>query len=471
MSSGRVSGRQLVTRPPIVPSSFDKLQPDRFDQFLLSYEDEDDENFRYKLHVLDINLLATTNIAYATAVFLIPAGREGEYMFSSKNGLASIAESAKCARMIAVSFGRHHVFESQQLVQEELTFVVQLLSRQGKFLPSYTQINNEKDIPFMALDGLGKRRVVAEGQSELSGKYIVEQVQADAQQVRRLYFLDNPFLIQTEVVMKELEGGVYVVDQAHAAFDYHKAVVAGLLALVDSLNHGMLIGLGGGGFVNFLHHVSPDCKITAVELDPAIVAIAKQNFGLDSPSLQGVLVLKIGDGLAIGVEGAEVSTAEKRIMLPPESLSFIVVDVDTKDKTVGMSCPPVSFLDQGYLEQLATLLVPSGVLAINVSARDPSLLNVACSSVKKVFSTVFFSKKNTHEDINVVLLATQCDSASVNDGPFQNLDVRTGDELRLFAHNLSIWTGDSQVGGEIVNNKTRKKKSKSNKRKGGGKHR
>jgi hypothetical protein len=103
MSSGRVSGRQLVSRPPIVPSSFDKLQRDRFDQFLLYYEDDND-NFRFKLTILDRPILATTKITYATAVFLVPAGREGEYMFSSKRGLESISESAACARLIAGAF-------------------------------------------------------------------------------------------------------------------------------------------------------------------------------------------------------------------------------------------------------------------------------------------------------------------------------------------------------------------------------
>lgn len=100
MSSSRVSGRQLVARPPIVPSSFDKLKPGRFDTFHLFYED-DDANFRYRLHVLDRSVLPTTILSYATAVFLIPAGRESEYMFSSIRGLESILESARCARLIA----------------------------------------------------------------------------------------------------------------------------------------------------------------------------------------------------------------------------------------------------------------------------------------------------------------------------------------------------------------------------------
>ena len=123
----------------------------------------------------------------------------------------------------SVSFGRHHEFKNQQEVQEELTFAVQILSRQGSFLPSYTKLSNSPDIPFMALDGLGNRHVVAEGESEHSGKYIVEQVEVEGRMMRRLFFLNNPFLIQTEVAMREQGNDIYVVDPTYAAFDYHKA--------------------------------------------------------------------------------------------------------------------------------------------------------------------------------------------------------------------------------------------------------
>jgi hypothetical protein len=103
MSSGEVSGRQLVSRPPIVPSSLDKLRTDRFDSFHLFYEDQS-EDFRYKLTVVDREVLPTTRILYAMAVFLIPAGREGEYMFSSEQGLRSILESSGSARLVAGRF-------------------------------------------------------------------------------------------------------------------------------------------------------------------------------------------------------------------------------------------------------------------------------------------------------------------------------------------------------------------------------
>ena len=122
----------------------------------------------------------------------------------------------------------HAVKVDQQAVQEELTFVIQVLARQGNFLPKANRLVNTQAIPFMAVDGVGKRNVIAQGETVFSGKYIVEQVEADGQQVRRLYFLDNPFVIQSEVILTslakdEISTTAISVDKSKAAFEYHKA--------------------------------------------------------------------------------------------------------------------------------------------------------------------------------------------------------------------------------------------------------
>jgi hypothetical protein len=230
---------QLVARPPIHPNMFDCLDPHRNDAIFLYREGDiistssggatinaSSPNYRYKLLVVDRIVVPSTRLSYATAVFLIPAGRETEFLFSSKQGLRSIAESAQTARLIAVSFGRMHCFASQQAVQEELTFVVQLLGKQGRFLKA-NQLANMQAIPFMALDGIGKRNILIQGESEVSGKYLVEQVTAGGQQVRRLYFMNNPFVIQSEVVLSLQQENTTIaavsVDKSQAAFEYYKS--------------------------------------------------------------------------------------------------------------------------------------------------------------------------------------------------------------------------------------------------------
>ena len=234
-------------------------------------------------------------------------------------------------------------------------------------------------------------------------------------------------------------------------------VVAGLLALLPSLDSGMLIGLGGGGLVNFLHHIAPSCTLTAVELDPVVADIAQRYFGLDEPFMREFLTVRIGNGLEIDVEGID---AAEQMAIPAESLSFIVIDVDTKDSSVGMSCPPVSFLELNYLQRLAALMVPSaGVLAINVSARDPLLLEFACSRVAEIFSNVYISKQHNNDDINVVVLATHSEKPPAIDG-----SLKVDEDLLLIAQGITSWKETSQVG-----DKTGRKKKKSKSR--GGKKR
>ena len=391
---------ELVARPAINPISFQTLNVNRLDHIDLFFENQT-EHYRYRLTVVDRPVLPTSNLIHASAVVLVPAGREGEYVFSSHKGLLQLAESANCARVIAVAFGRHHTFESQTAVQDELTYVVQALSQQGRFLPPdlLKRHTGNLSIPFMALDGIGSRNVLAEGDTSVSGKYLIEQVRAGDKIVRRLYFMSNPFVIQSEVaICKD------VVNRSFLAFDYHKQMAAGILAL-SSMNDvtpaGMVIGLGGGGLVNFLVHVLENLHLTVVELDGSVVKIAEKYFGYEPTEKVST---RIGDGLTVTGDMEYVGG----IHLPLSSLDFIAIDVDSKDTSVGMSCPPVTFVDHSYLSTLKGLLRENGLLVINVSARDPEMFQLVETNVRKVFESVFLSSGDTddeRQDVNLVVFA------------------------------------------------------------------
>jgi len=474
MSDAGHQTHQLVARPPIHTPSFEKLKPERSDEIFLYYEEEPDD-YRYKLTIVDRSLLPSTTLQYATAVFLIPAGRESEYMFS-RAGLNAIAQSAQTARLIAVSFGRKHTFLTQQFVQEELTFPVQVIARQGKFLPqSHSQLQTRKDIPFMALDGIGKRSVLVEDESKLSGSYIVEQVQVDERQVRRLYFMDNPFLIQTEVSLKQDN----TVDKTYAAFDYHKSMAAGIVALgCGELERGLMIGLGGGGLVNFLETLLPTTKLTVIELDPDVVKVAKEYFGVDDSRLNHI---RVGDGLkvcAMGEQSLSDYSDNDMIPFPAKSMSFLAIDVDSKDAMKGMSCPPQAFVEIDYLRQVAHLLSQDGVLVINVSARDPAMLQLVCRNVKAVFSSILLSNQEDddeeREDVNVVVFAKKaaCDKLSISEltDCLEKRLQRNGSVDEIVAANLAAYLDglspwNEELSGES-SKKSNKKKTKRNKKRG-----
>ena len=110
----------------------------------------------------------------------------------------------------------------------------------------------------------------------------------------------------------------------------------------------------------------------------------------------------VGNGLEIGNK------------LPlTEQQDLLVIDVDSKDISVGMTCPPKDFVSTSYLEKIKGLV--QGVLAINVSARDPALLKQVESHLLQVYGdgNVYLSKDDSsNEDdeeaaVNVVLFAVQ----------------------------------------------------------------
>jgi hypothetical protein len=190
---------------------------------------------------------------------------------------------------------------------------------------------------------------------------------------------------------------------------------------------GILVGLGGGGLVNFLHYCLPNLILTAVELDPDVAQLATDYFGLDEPvtlSEAGRWTLRIGDGLGLRSQGTHASSdsygldelpAKSSLCFEPECISFLIIDVDSKDRSMGMSCPPQAFIETDYMQQISKILRPDGVLAMNVSARDTSLLELVCRNVANVFPSVFVSRKirdsdnidDEGGDLNVALFATR----------------------------------------------------------------
>jgi ubiquitin-conjugating enzyme E2 J2 len=485
--------RELTLHPPLDLTQLSTLEPARCHVIHLLYEGSvgaPDVDFRYRLTIVDrAKILPTTRLQYATAMVLIPAGRESEYLWKSKRGLQQVAESAQCARLIAVALGRPAIndssaqsYGSTQDIQEELTDIVRMIACQGQFLTSrlHAKLREAKEIPFLAVHGLGDRNVLARGTSALSGDYIVEECQSGNandgdRYVRRLYFMSNPYVIQSEVGLVLPPAGsaspaggneLRQVDRAYVGFEYYQTLAAGILAYsmspvqsnggsdeADSTLSqvsGLLIGLGGGGLVNYFDYLTPisfsgtagasstlSHYLIVIELDPCVRDVAVEYFGLAvGPNVD----VRIGDGLSVGLlpspsEKADVQ-AQDHLQFPPASFDWIALDVDSKDSSVsaltgrrfpylrscadfcccqvGMSCPPLSFVEISYLSKLKALLRPTGILAINVVARNPDMLSMVCRNVKKVFACVVLSSKKEEDDgeeddenVNIILLALQ----------------------------------------------------------------
>ena len=148
----------------------------------------DDDRPRYAIKTLDVAEEAQT----PCACFVVPRGREHEFVFSSDEGLAQVAGSAKCARLLVVNLDPQragHSYGDVRAVQRELEPLIKDLAPPGA-----------GTVPVMtAGNDLGRRDVVATGNMNSGDAYVVEQVLDGSRTLRRLLFRSNPRSIQTEV--------------------------------------------------------------------------------------------------------------------------------------------------------------------------------------------------------------------------------------------------------------------------------
>ncbi|KAG6973772.1 hypothetical protein JG688_00003372 [Phytophthora aleatoria] len=407
-------------------------------------------NPRFTLRLVDAHMRGPNG---SCAVFLIPQGREHEWMFSTEEGANELAAGSGFSRLIIVALGRGgHAFESTAKVQEELNAKVMELAPDT--------LGPDEKIPYLTVEeGLGARNIVHQGTSPLSGAFFVEEVQEDGETLRRLVFLSNTNVIQSEVKMlargstgptpaatpvsveapadadtsdmtpeeaaaaarkkknnkkknqkkkKKAQAKQAGVDTSYLAFDYHKGMVASLhaaslssRAASDSLHRTLVLGLGGGCLAQYLHDNVPGIDVTACELDPTIVTVAEQYFGFKQDERMRVVV---ADALKYVAE--QSSAAEK------PSFDSIIVDVDAKQHDVGMSCPPVSFVEDAFLAHVHSLLAPRGVLLINVSCRDSGLYKEIIARLQRVFSgsRAVLALKPSEQDVNSVVFIRKADT-------------------------------------------------------------
>jgi hypothetical protein len=94
--------------------------------------------------------------AHRCAVFLVPQGREHEWLFASEEGQWQLVEQASAARLILVTLNRGHQFGTSEQVQAELSPLVEGLA-------PVSCRRERRVIPYLTTnDGIGKRTIIEE---------------------------------------------------------------------------------------------------------------------------------------------------------------------------------------------------------------------------------------------------------------------------------------------------------------------
>ena len=268
---------------------------------------------RFVIVVVDSGL---TQCNISCGVLVVPQGRELDFAFSDESSLVDLAMSNSIQRLLVVNLGRKHSFSSMQSIHAELS-------------PLVLDFVEDKDlaIPFLAVEGenIGDRQVLHQETSEVSGSFVVEDVD---QERRRLVFLANHLgTIQSEARL--IQGEVDHSDLSTC--EYYGFMVEAIQALLPSSC--LVLGLGGGLLASHLSSLVD--SVIGVELDPCIIHVARTYFDL-RPQVQVV-------------EG----DAKKVMMDHQHDCEVVVMDLDEKDASKGVVCPPGAFLEEDVLKAVS----------------------------------------------------------------------------------------------------------------------
>ncbi|XP_039447622.1 eEF1A lysine and N-terminal methyltransferase homolog [Culex pipiens pallens] len=382
-----------------------------------------EEIARYTIHVLDQKPIRG-NGKYAA--FIVPQGRETEWLFSTPQGRQKLLASASHDRLAIVSLHRGQVYASWDAVKDELAESVKSLAPHGL----------HAHIPYLSLGSeVGQRETIFKGHSTMSGDYIVEEILGNDNRIfRRLIFLNNQFVIQSEAAVKLVKGkgksktSSKVVDPGYLACQHHLYMTVGVhlatcLATGQAANPVMVVGLGGGGLCTFIHQCLRNTSLVAVEIDPEMLTVATSYFGL---ALDDRLAVQIRDGIDYLADCVQSS----------QRFRAILFDVDSKDPTLGMSCPPQAFVERAVLDNAKTLLGADGLFILNLVCRDETLRESVLRELRRVFRYVLSYK--LEEDVNEIFYCA--DNAALDSADkWQEAMKRSAQEINALAkkHKLS----------------------------------
>jgi spermidine synthase len=150
----------------------------------------------------------------------------------------------------------------------------------------------------------------------------------------------------------------------------------------------LIVGLGGGAMVRFLTHHEPRVEIDAVEIDPVVVRLADEYFGVRSG---GNVRVHTADAVAF-VE----STANRYDLI----LMDAFLRPSSETDTTGV---PTRLKTLEFLGRLKRTLAPGGVVAFNVNEHDRMADDIA--AVTTVFGHVAIYRSPPSD--NKVVITTE----------------------------------------------------------------
>lgn len=144
---------------------------------------------------------------------------------------------------------------------------------------------------------------------------------------------------------KTSQSCMYKNDPDKLVFNYTKLTFASLLVTENPKNV-LVIGLGGGTLSNVIHELYPAAKIHNVEIDPAVLKVARDYFNFIET-----------DNVTSSVQDGRIFI--KRAAIKKQKYDWIILDAFNGDYI------PEHLLTKEFFEEVQSVLAEGGVIAAN----------------------------------------------------------------------------------------------------------
>lgn len=161
-------------------------------------------------------------------------------------------------------------------------------------------------------------------------------------------------------------------------FSYTKLLMSSLLLLEKEPNNILIIGLGGGTMSNTLHELYPNANITNVEIDPAVINVARKYFDF--------------------IENDKVKTTAKdgRIFIKRAKLKQQQFDMVILDAFNGEYIPE-HLMTKEFLNEIKSILTTNGMVAANTFSSS-ELYDYETATYAAVFPILFNVEPNPNSN-------------------------------------------------------------------------
>lgn len=163
-----------------------------------------------------------------------------------------------------------------------------------------------------------------------------------------------------------VQSAVYIDDPYNLKLDYTKYLSLGLLFNTKASSL-LTIGLGAGALPKCLHEYFPELNIEAVEIDGAVVDIAKKYFFLDENP------------------GFKITIMDGRVYLLKNKKKFDIIILDAYNS----DSIPFHLTTMEFLQTAQLRLNHGGTLVSNVWKTDEKLFLAMLKTFKRVFKYVY----------------------------------------------------------------------------------